>query len=79
LKISKKNTFVTGEKYDLRIKIKNLDVAHFPGGVFDVKIIWANQMEVSWLFTTNALKPDEERIIKYGLTDVTPLLRFSTR
>jgi hypothetical protein len=70
LKISKKNTFVTGEKYDLRIKIRNLDIVQFPGGVFDVRIIWANQMEVSWLFTVNALKPGEEKIVKYGLTDV---------
>jgi len=70
LKISKKNTFVTGEKYDLRIKIKNLDAAQFPGGVFDVRIIWANQMKVSWSFTINALKPNEEKIVEYGLTDV---------
>lgn len=61
---------MTGEKYDLRMKIKNLDVARFPGGVFDVRIIWANQMEVTWLLTINTLAPDEEKIVKYGLTDV---------
>lgn len=45
LKFSKMNTFVTGEKYDLRIKLKNFDVAQFPGDVFDVRIVWANQLQ----------------------------------
>lgn len=70
LKIPLKHTFVTGEKYTLSAKIKNMGTSKFPGGSIDMKIIWPNRLVVSWKIYVKALAPNEMIKEKYGVTDV---------
>lgn len=70
LNIHKKQTFITGENYELSAKIKNTSTIKFPGGDFQVRIQWSNGLIVFWTFKVGALAPDEVSEQKYGITAV---------
>lgn len=62
--------FVTGEKYDLKAKIKNIGTATFPGGNFSLDILWSNGLLVYWRFKIGQLQPGKSVEANYGSTDV---------
>lgn len=70
LHIAKKQTFITGEKYELSAKIENMGTTTFPGGDFQVIIQWPNGLAVFWNFKIGALAPKDFSEPKYGITDV---------
>ena len=71
LKIQLKRTYVTGEMFNLKVKIVNLDKNPFLGGIFWIVIPWsASRLQVEWKFPISALAPNEVTIINYGNTHV---------
>jgi len=70
LKRRKERLFVTGEKYDLKAKIKNIGTSIFPGGNFSLDILWFNGPLICWRFKVGQLQPGESINVDYGSTDV---------
>jgi len=70
LKSRKEHLFVTGEKYDLKARIKNIGTTTFPGGNFSLDILWSNGLLVFWRFPVRRLQPGESVKVNYGITDV---------
>jgi len=70
LRIPMKDTFINGEKYKLRAKIRNMGTKNFPGGRFQVLIRWSSGLAVVWNFQVKALSPSQNEEPEYGITDV---------
>lgn len=70
VKCQKERLFVTGEKYDLKAKIKNIGTSPFPGGDLSLNILWSNGPRVLWEFPIQRLKPGDNVEVSYGTTDV---------
>jgi hypothetical protein len=70
LKSRKESLFVTGDKYDLKAKIRNIGTNDFPGGEFLVHILWSNGPTVYWGFQVRPLEPNDDEQVNYGPTDV---------
>jgi len=70
LKCRRERLFVTGERYDLKVRIKNIGTAIFPGGNFSLNIFWSNGLLVYWRFKVGQLQPGKSIEVNYGSTDV---------
>ena len=57
LRIRKKNTFITGQKYELSMRIRNMGANNFPGGNLQMRILWPNGLNVFWNINAKPLVP----------------------